>query len=208
MFMRKTIIISALLMTLVFPAMSQSRFGFQGYQGGMMLHTGWVANSSVNLTSFDNVTGTPVIAEGMPFGIGGAIKIKLLPHFRVGSEGYVSTLTYEPNHSQLRVGWGGLLVDGVWYSEKWSFFVGATVGGGSVQNTTLLDPQDVNYETELHASYRRYSFMCVTPFAGCEYALTERIHLVGKIDYVTDLTSGELDNPQGPRVYVGFLFGH
>ena len=40
-------------------------------------------------------------------GIGGVIRLHFGENFRVGSEGYVSTLTQLDNGSYLKYGWGG-----------------------------------------------------------------------------------------------------
>lgn len=45
----------------------------------------------------------------MPFGIGGVIRVHLGDHWRVGSEGYVSTIKQANNGSYVKYGWGGLL---------------------------------------------------------------------------------------------------
>lgn len=48
-------------------------------------------------------------------GIGGVIRLHFGEHFRVGSEGYVSTLSQLDDGSYLKYGWGGILAD--FYSD-------------------------------------------------------------------------------------------
>ena len=58
-------------------------------------------------------TREPVIdiAAAVFLSIGGVIRLHLGDHFRIGSEGYVSTLSQRGNGSYLKYGWGGLLAD-------------------------------------------------------------------------------------------------
>ena len=52
---------------------------FNGYDGGMMLHAGYVKT---------NVTPLDYKAEGITKGIGGAIRFHIGNHYRIGTEGY------------------------------------------------------------------------------------------------------------------------
>ena len=45
--------------------------------------------------------------KGAPFGVGGAIRVHLGGHFRLGAEGYVSSLKQGVRGSQIKSGWGG-----------------------------------------------------------------------------------------------------
>ena len=60
----------------------------KGYDGGMMVHTGYVTNSVSPLSYY---------AEGPTFGIGGLIKLRFSDHFRNGFEELKSYLKNEPN---------------------------------------------------------------------------------------------------------------
>ena len=74
---------------------------------------------------------------------------------------------------------------------------------------TLLEPTPDDFKLENNStSYRKYTFMALTPFVGVEYAMTEKVHLVLKIDYLLNLTNWQDDFATGPRVYFGFMFCH
>ena len=55
---------------------------------------------------------------------------------------------------------------------------------------------------------RKYAFFAVAPFAGAEYALTDKVNLVAKIDWLLNVTNPQDDFTTGPRLYIGFMFGH
>ena len=57
-------------------------------------------------------------------------------------------------------------------------------------------------------SYRKYGFAALAPFAGIEYAVTKKVNLVAKIDYLVNLSNPQDDFTTGPRLYIGFMFGH
>lgn len=98
----KRMILTALCLLLAATAMAQKRKLLHGFDGGMMIHTGYLQG---NLDAIDYT------AKGAPTGIGGVIRLHLGNHFRIGSEGYVSTLGQRGNGSYLKYGWGGLLAD-------------------------------------------------------------------------------------------------
>ena len=165
------------------------RMAYRGFIGGMMLHTGYVCSRDVTIVSPQSA-GQTVSIGGAPFGIGGAIRFMFGKHLRVGAEGYVSTLTYGEHHSHARTGWGGILADSAWKVGKCRLFIGGTVGGGSQTNTTILSPVRDDYMTEESISYRKYGFIAVAPFA------------------VLNVSNPQDDFVTGPRLYVGFMFGH
>jgi len=188
---------------------TSSKMAYSGFSGGMMLHTGYVQSREFAFYNTDGTVRETTQLNGAPFGIGGAIRLHFGEHLRVGSEGYVSTLTYGENKSYSSVGWGGLLVDCAWHFNSWTPFIGGTVGGGGVKNLTLLEPTPDDFVLEnTSTSYRRYAFMAFSPFAGVEYAMTEKIHLVIKVDYLLNLTNWQDDFTTGPRMYFGFMFCH
>ena len=174
----------------------------------MMLHTGYVSSRDITVAS--PAAGSRTLAVGgAPFGIGGAIRFLFGKHLRVGAEGYVSTLTYGEYHSHAKTGWGGLLADSAWkVGNRCRFFVGGTVGGGSQTNTVILSPVEDDYVAEDFISYRKYGFMAVAPFAGVEVAVNRKVNVVFKADWLLNVTNPEDDFVSGPRIYVGFMFGH
>lgn len=173
-----------------------------------MLHTGYVSAGTVSFTA-PGEGAVGVDMRGMPYGIGGALKVGFGKYLRIGTEGYVSTLNYGENHSYESVGWGGLIVDGTLPLGRWMPFAGLTFGGGSVKNVTALEDSTGDFALDGGTtSYRRYPFLALAPFAGVEYALTERVHLVLKADYLLNLSSIQADFVRGPRIYFGFMFCH
>ena len=200
--MRLKTLLTLLVLMVTLSAKAGGRLEYRGFQGGMMLHSGWVNGGQME------IGGAVQKMEGLPTGIGGALKVQLGDHLRVGTEGYTSALAYGDFNSSLSVGWGGLLVDWAFVgrSGKTSFF-GATVGGGSVKNLTLnTEPAD-DFVAEEGVSFRRYAVPIITPFVGMEYPLTERINVVVKADCLIPLSDAP-DFPLGVRLYVGFMFGH
>ena len=173
----------------------------------MMLHTGYVGSSSLSIAALDG-TVTEVPVSGAPCGIGGAMKFLFGKHLRIGAEGYVSTLNYGKNDSHAETGWGGILADCVWNAGKWNIFIGGTIGGGSLTNTTILSEISDDYTAEKCISYRKYGFAAFAPFVGAEYALTPKVNLVIKIDYMLNISNMKDDFVTGPRIYLGFMFGH
>ncbi|MDD2214984.1 MAG: hypothetical protein PHE41_00195 [Eubacteriales bacterium] len=172
----------------------------------MMIHSGYVSSESYSLI---NSTGDLVSRHNMhgtPFGIGGSIKIHLSDHFRLGSEGYVSTLSYDNNGSFASVGWGGILADRIWQLDKIAPFIGICIGGGSFKNLTLNSNYGDDYIVESNLSYRKYSFMAVTPFVGMEYAITDKVRLVFKADYLMNVSNFQKDFLRGIRLFAGFSF--
>ena len=187
----------------------KSPLAFSGYSGGMMVHSGYVSAGNVTFTPPNGGVPTTTRINGMPLGIGGALKIHFGKHLRIGTEGYSSNLKYGKHGSYEHVGWGGLLVDGIFPLGRWFPFAGLTIGGGGVKNVTAF--QDTTGDFTLDdgtTSYRKYAFMAIAPFVGIEYALTSRIHLVLKADWLLDATSRQSDFVSGPRLYVGFMFCH
>lgn len=195
-------LVIAFFLLLTTSVSARGGLGYRGFLGGMMLHSGWVDGGSME------IGGAMQKMFGLPTGIGGALKVQLGDHLRVGTEGYTSALAYGDFNSSLSVGWGGLLVDWAFVgrSGKTSFF-GATVGGGAVKNLTLnTEPAD-DFVAEEGVSFRRYGVPLITPFVGMEYPLTERINVVVKADCLIPLSDAP-DFPLGVRLYVGFMFGH
>jgi len=182
---------------------------FAGYGGGMMLHTGFVQSRTFSMYSPNGGLWQQMRLKGVPFGIGGAIRVRFGQHLRVGGEGYVTTLRQHKTKSYNTIGWGGILADCCWIKDKWTFFVGGTFGGGSVKDLILKEIPDLNYVFEDGgASYREYGFLAATPFLGFEYAILERIHLIVKADYLLNISNPQADFTTGPRLYVGLTFCH
>lgn len=201
-----TVVLLFTLIGLTEAEKTSGNFVYKGFSGGMMLHTGYVYGGRTQLYDMQNTALTVEEMRGMPSGLGGAIRFHFGDHWRFGSEGYSTGLNYGINHSAISIGWGGALVDYLWGSGKFRPFTGITLGGGSVKNLTLLQDSPLDFITEQAASYRSYPFMALCPFMGLEYSLTQKIHLICKIDYLMNVSSPQEDFVRGPRFYLGFMF--
>lgn len=193
----------------------EKRGVFRGYEGGMMLHTGYLQGS------FPQVDYS---ASGMPVGIGGLLKIRLGDHWRVGTEGYASTLPQLKNGSYCRFGWGGLLGDFYWTFGRFAPYAGVTVGGGVNSNLLMLDgtagslgggsDKADDWKPMDNAYFNRHGFVAIAPFVGCDYAVTDYFHLSLKADWLNCISPGISGGsaatriPSGPRLYIGFIFCH
>lgn len=184
---------------------AKGALSYEGFMGGMMLHTGWGSVGSITVGS-----SAPQEMKGMPSGIGGALKIRLGNHLRVGTEGYSSALTYGTWNSSLSIGWGGLLVDWSVPIGRVAPYFGVTIGGGVVKNLTLGATPAQDTIPEENISYRQYGIGVVVPFVGVDYVLSPRISLTFKADRMCALGSSvdAFDFPKGVRCYVGFMFSH
>lgn len=189
-------------------AASKHPFRFEGFTGGMMIHTGYVRADGLNLNTPSGETLENVKMSGMPFGIGGAIKIHLGQHLRIGSEGYSTRLNYGVKSSSSHIGWGGLLLDGTIKIGDWNLFAGGTIGGGGSTNITLTNPYKIDEVIEENVSFRKYAFFCLCPFIGFEYSLTEKINFTAKVDWLFNASNPQADFTTGPRLYIGIMFRH
>lgn len=185
---------------------AQERKVFNGFSGGMMLHLGY---------AFGNNQQAPLTPNGVYWGLGGAARINLFEHLRLGGEGYVSNMPSGFMNgselvagSYLRNGWGGLIIDSHWRKEKVWFYSGATIGGGALRSLYIRNGNQNDWQSEADATFNKQSYFCVVPFVGLDYVITQRVHATFKVDWQVALHKKELLLPTGPRVYVGILFCH
>lgn len=167
------------------------------FDGGMMLHAGAVG---AHIAELDHD------ARGMTTGLGGLLRFHLGSHLRVGSEGYVSTLSQLQGESYVRLGWGGALVDAYWTLGRWTPCIGLTIGGGRATTLLVFDGSADDWVPEPQAVLHSEGFMFVDPYIGLEYALTKAVHITLRADRLTPLARPEI--PTGPRLYLGFVFAH
>ncbi|MGM9746981.1 MAG: hypothetical protein ACI30H_08490 [Paludibacteraceae bacterium] len=194
-------------LAVVVPLVAQERKVFQGCSGGMMLHVGYL---------FGENGAAPYAPQGVTYGVGGAARVHLFDHLRIGGEGYVSTMPSSftdrrdvlRKGSYVRNGWGGLLADAYWRLDKAWPYVGAMVGGGAVHSLYLMDGSQDDWQPETASLLNKQSYFCVAPFVGCDYLLTPRVHLTFKLDWVIAIHDKQLVAPTGPRFYFGFMFCH
>ena len=191
-----TLILACLLLTLT--ASAQEKKLIRGFDGGMMLHTGFL-KGTLDPIGYD--------AKGAPMGIGGAIRLHLGEHFRVGGEGYISTLNQRGNGSYLKYGWGGLLADVFTVVGRLQPYAGLTLGGGAMTTLLMMENPASDWAPIDGTRYHRQGFMAIDPFVGCDFIVSGPMHLTVKLDYLCALSQSRL-LPHGPRIYFGFLFYH
>ena len=187
---------------------------YQGFSGGMMVHTGYL---------FGTDKAAPVATDGRSYspqggvwGIGGSLRVHLWKHLRTGFEGSVSTMPYEmmdrkdllKSGSYVRVGCGGILADACWRMDKVWPYVGATMGGGAMRSLYMIDGDENTWDKHADTYFHKQGFFYVTPYVGCDYCLTQRVHLTFRFDWMLATRHNELALPTGPRFYVGFMFCH
>lgn len=191
-----TLILACLLLTLT--ASAQEKKLIRGFDGGMMLHTGFL-KGTLDPIGYD--------AKGAPVGIGGAIRLHLGEHFRVGGEGYISTLNQRGNGSYLKYGWGGLLADVYTVVGRLQPYAGLTLGGGAMTTLLMMENPASDWAPIDGTRYHRQGFMAIDPFVGCDFIVSGPMHMTVKLDYLCALSQSRL-LPHGPRIYFGFLFYH
>ena len=187
---------------LLFTVLTVSLLGFaqtqHRFDGGMMLHTGYLSG---RYDAFD------LDAKGMTFGLGGTLRFHLGGHFRVGGEGYVSTMRrIQGEGSYARMSWGGIVADAYWNIGRFRPFIGGSIGGGKNSTLLMFEGDDHDWTAEPNAVLHNESFFYLNPYLGVEFALTSTVHLIFKADRLISLKA--IDMPQGIRCYLGFIFAH
>ena len=192
---------------------SQSKV-YQGFSGGMMGHAGYLFGENADAPKADN--GLICSPQGGTFGLGGALRVHLWNHLRVGGEGFVSTMnsgTTNMKHvlqkgSYIRTGWGGVLMDACWRKEKVWPYIGGSVGGGAMRSLYVLDGSQDDWIAENKAYLHKQSFFYVNPYVGMDWCMTQKVHMTFRVDWMVALHAGEVVLPTGPRLLVGFMFCH
>ncbi|MDO4190347.1 MAG: hypothetical protein Q4D14_01490 [Bacteroidales bacterium] len=191
---------------LLLPALANAKLEYTGFDGGMMVHTGFVTGKNIDIYNDNNQLMLSTTPKGAPTGIGGMAKVHFGKHLRIGMEGYVTNLKYSIKGTHSSLGWGGVMADCIWKPGRFWPFVGGTIGGGGFKNMVLTQDYTNDYITEQNVLYRHYSMMLITPYVGVEFALTEKIHLALKLDYIIPVVGRQNDFATGPRIYFGFMF--
>lgn len=180
---------------------------YKGFSGGMMLHAGYLAGTGAGFPDEGSNPAEETYLRSITYGIGGAARIQLLDHMHVGSEGYVSTmpLKSQGDDSNIRTGWGGVLCDYYFTLGRTQLIAGGSIGGGAQRNLHVFKEKETDISS---ATFAKKSFFVFDPYLAAEYALTTRIHLIFKLDYLIAIHQRSFLSPSGPRLYVGFMFGH
>ena len=171
----------------------------RGYDGGMMLHAGYLCG---------NIAPLAHQATGVTKGIGGVIRLRLGDHWRVGTEGYTSSMGQLDNGSYVKTFWAGLLADYTWTWGRFAPYLGVTVGGGTTTDFLMFEGSKKDWAAEPEAYFHKEPFVAIDPFIGCDYIVNSKLHLTLKLDYLNGIGGKELYLPTGPRAYIGFIFCH
>ena len=194
----KKILTVLLCLSMVFVSAAQDKKILNGFDGGMMVHTGFLQG---------NLDAIGYQVKGVPIGIGGVIRLHLGNHFRIGGEGYFSTLSQRRNGSYLKYGWGGLLADYYTVLGRFQPYAGITLGGGAMTTLLMMEEPSEAWAPIDGTRYHKQGFMAVDPFIGCDFIVSRAMHLTWKVDYLCAIGASAL-LPHGPRLYIGFLFFH
>ncbi|MBP5411733.1 MAG: hypothetical protein J6Y47_00605 [Bacteroidales bacterium] len=187
---------------------------YQGFSGGMMLHAGYLFGQEKHVPIAPD--GRLCSPQGVALGIGGSIRVHLWKHFRTGFEGMVSTMNSNMTDcrnilkpgSYIRTGCGGILADAYWQMKKAWLFIGGTIGGGSVKGLYILQGNQNTWTPDENSTFHKQSFFYISPYFGCDYCLTNKVHLSFRLDWMLSVLHHELLLPTGPRFYLGFMFCH
>ncbi len=188
--------------SIIAAAQEENKKFIKGFSGGMMVHTGYLSGCD-NPYNYD--------AAGATFGIGGVAKLHLEKQFRVGFEGYFSSMGLHEDiadGSFNKVFWTGLLADRFWKFGKFYPYIGASVGGGMETSFYIFDGDKHDWLPEPQAVYHKQPFFAVDPFIGVEYKVGAALRLTLKADWLLAIHSDGLNRPMGPRLYFGCIFAH
>lgn len=198
---------------------------YNGFSGGMTVHLGYQHGIG---SGFLNENKEEADLRSIAYGIGGMARIHLLHHIHVGAEGYVSTmpLKSQGDGSNIRSGWAGALCDYYVTLGRVQLMAGGTLGGGVQRNLHVLEDDNYpflgddfrdtwdkfftfgNHTSTAPATYTRKNFFVFDPYVALEYTVTNRMHLLFKLDYMICSHQREFLTPSGPRLYIGVMFGH
>lgn len=187
---------------------------YQGFSGGMMVHTGYLFGRDRHAPV--TTDGRSTSPQGATFGIGGAMRVHLWKHLRTGFEGFVSTMPATMTDcrdilrpgSYVRMGWGGVLADCCWRLPKAWPHIGGTIGGGSMKGLYIVDGDQNSWTQDANSTFHKQTFFYATPYVGCDYCMTSKVHLTFRLDWMLAFHHNALALPTGPRLFVGFMFCH
>ena len=199
--MKRILLITFIFLSLNVFSQKETKI-FNGYDGGMMLHIGYVSKE---------IKPVDFKVDGVTKGIGGAIRFHFGNHYRIGTEGYVSTLSLKKDlakGSYIKTFWAGLINDFYWQLGKFMPYVGLSLGGGTLTDCFIFEGDNHDWNPESKVIINKSAFVAIDPYIGCDYSLTDALHLTFKIDYLSGFNKSELYLPTGPRFYIGAIFFH
>ena len=200
---------------------------FTGFSGGMMIHGGYAFSTSPNELfrngSLEGSKLNDLPKDGFTFGLGGTLRLHLIDHIHLGGEGHMSFMPLMSSGSSIRTGWGGAMCDFYATLGIVKPLIGMTIGGGAMRRVYV--PEDAEQISKgangmvYNASYSKTPFFLLDPYVGLEIALGKVAMLI-RVDYMLPFGKdndglatptvkwSNFVTPSGPRLYVGFVFGH
>ena len=198
-----------------------------GFSGGMMIHGGYAFSQTPNELfrngSLEGSKLSDLPKDGFTFGLGGTLRLHLIDHIHLGGEGHMSFMPLMSSGSSIRTGWGGAMCDFYATLGIVKPLIGMTIGGGAIRRVYV--PEDAEQITKgengmvYNASYSKTPFFLLAPYVGLEIALGKVAMLI-RMDYLLPFGKdndglatptvkwSNFVTPSGPRLYVGFVFGH
>ena len=159
---------------------------FQGCSGGMMVHAGYLFGQPAGAIL---PTGEQISMQGLTYGLGGAMRVNLMKHLRIGCEGFSSNVKsgmtdqhdFLQKGSYIRTGWGGVIADACWRMEKVWPYIGGSVGGGAMRTLSIVDGSQDDWQAEGTAILHKQGFGYVNPYVGMDYCITKPEHGINLI---------------------------
>ena len=72
----------------------------------------------------------------------------------------------------------------------------------------ILDGDQNNWTQDANSTFHKQAFFYITPYVGCDYCLTHKVHLTFRLDWMLAFRNTDLTLPTGPRLYFGVMFCH
>ena len=183
-------------------------FKYNGYLGGMMVHSGYLASDEFDIFDSNNQIVERKKIEACPVGIGGVFKVFIGENFRMGFDGGITMLKLDDYGSSSTIGFGGILVGANLNFKKFSPFFETALHFGTLKNTILLDSPKDDFIVEKNVLIKNTKYRSLVPSIGLEYGASEKIRLLLKSDYIIPLSEKDADFVTGVRIYLGILFTH
>ena len=77
-----------------------------------------------------------------------------------------------------------------------------------MRSLLMVDGDQNSWAREKETYFHKQGFFYVTPYVGCDYCVTQKLHLTFRLDYMLAVHRSELIMPTGPRLYFGLMFTH
>lgn len=186
----------------------RTSFKYNGYLGGMMIHSGYLASDEFDIFDSNNQIVERKKIEAYPVGIGGVFKAFIGENFRVGFDGGITMLKLDDYGSFSSIGFSGVLVGANLNFKKFFPFFETAFQFSTQKNVILLDSPKDDFIVEKNVLIKNTRYCSLVPSIGLEYGASEKIRLLLKSDYTIPLSKKDADFVTGVRIYLGVLFTH